>query len=182
MKQTILISLIFLSFNLYSQTKDGFYVTNSLDTVQCKIELPTFFGKTDFYSLYGSVKVNIDGVTKRYKPKQIQSFTVYNIDSVNYKFMSFETERYFVNVLVEGGLTLCEVYNPNPYDHSPGSVYALIKNNKIKYLNLFNTRSEVGKLISDYPELYKDWAVDKKYSIKDIVAVVKAYNAYTKHQ
>jgi hypothetical protein len=173
---------MFLTFNLYSQTKEGFYVTNSLDTVKCKIELPTYNGKLDFYAFYGSVKVDIDGVKKKYKPKKIQSFTVYNIDSVNYKFMSFETERYFVNVLVEGGLTLCKVYNPHPYDHSPGFVYALIKNNKIKHLNLFNTHGAVGKLISDYPGLYKDWAVDKKYSTSDLVEVVKAYNAYTSHQ
>lgn len=182
MKRTFLIILVLLTFNLYSQTKDGFYISNSLDTVKCKIELPTAFGKTDFYAFYGSVKVDIAGVNKRFKPKQIQSFTVYNIDNINYKFMSFKTERFFLNVLEEGYLTLCNAYNPNPYDGSGGTVYAIIKDDKIKYLNLLNTRSVVGKLISDYPQLFKDWSVDKKYELKDILIVIKEYNSFKKNR
>jgi len=185
MKKIILIGFVLLSINLVSQTKNGFYITNANDTINCLFVTPkTFFGnKLDVSALYGPITVIENGVKKKFKHHEIKSFTLYDTKDIKYKFGSFKDEkRCFVNILVEGRLSLCNVYSTNSYDHSFSPIQALVKDEKMYRLNIFNIRRIIGELISDCPELNKDWLEGQKYKTKDLEVIVKVYNTCMIHQ
>jgi len=179
MKKILLIGFVLLSFNLFSQTIKGFYVTNSNDTINCMFVKPlSFFGnKLDVSALYGPITVIENGVKKKYKPHEIKSFTVYDTNDVKYLFGSFDDEkRYFVNILIEGRLSLCNVYSTHPYDHSFWPIQAMVKDGKIVRLNVFTMHRKIGELLADCPELQKEWLEGHKYKSNDKEAIVNDYN------
>ena len=178
MKRILLIGFVLLSFNLFSQTLKGFYVTNTNDTVNCTVVKPlSFFGnKLDVSALYGPLTVIENGVKKKFKHHEIKSFTVYDADK-KYVFGSFVDEkRCFANILIEGRLSLCNVYSTHPYDHSFSPIEAMVKDGKMYRLNIFNRHRTIGELIADCPELYTEWLAGNKYKKSDTEAIVQAYN------
>ncbi len=177
-RKIILFSLVLFSINLYSQTKKGYYVTNNNDTINCLFQSSTllFSDKLDISVFHGPIRVIENGVKKKYKPLEIKSFTVYDTDDKQYKFGSFADEkRYFVNILIEGCLTLCNLFSAHPYDHSYSPQPAFIKDGKIYRISIFNKKRTIENLISDFPELQEEW-IKGKYSKSGLEEIAKDYN------
>ena len=110
MKRTFLICFVLLSFNLVAQVaqlNDGFYVTNNNDTINCKTKTHRgMIGKgINSFELIDGVTVIESDVTKRFKPHEIKSFTVYDIKDKKYKYTSYIGEDRFV-VKWEAGMLL----------------------------------------------------------------------------
>ncbi len=186
MKRTFLICFVLLSFNLVAQVaqlNDGFYVTNNNDTINCKIQTHRgMVGKgINSFELIDGVSVIENGVSKRFKPHEIKSFTVYDIKDKKYKYASYIGEDYFVIILEEGRISIGNVYSYNPLSLSFSTITTLIKNEKVYRLNIPKRKPIIGDLISDYPELQKEWLYGKSYKLRDIDKLIKDYNAYMKN-
>lgn len=186
MKRTFLICFVLLSFNLVAQVaqlNDGFYVTNNNDTINCKIKTHRgMVGKgINFFELIDGVSVVENGVSKRFKPHEIKSFTVYDIKDKKYKYTSYIGEDYFVIILEEGRISIGNVYSYNPMSLNFSTITTLIKDEKVYRLNIPKRKQIIGELISDYPELQKEWLYGKSYKLSNIDKLIKDYNAYMKN-
>lgn len=185
MKRTFLICFVLLSFNLVAQVaqlNDGFYVTNNNDTINCKIKTHRgMIGKgINSFELIDGVTVIESDVTKRFKPHEIKSFTVYDIKDKKYKYTSYIGEDRFVVILEEGKISIGNVYSYNPMSLSFSTITTLIKNEKVYRLNTPKRKQIIGELISDYPELQKEWLYGKGDKLS-IDKLIKDYNAYMKN-
>ena len=120
-------------------------------------------------------------VTKRFKPHEIKSFTVYDIKDRKYKYASYIGEDWFVVILEEGKISIGNVYSYNPMSLSFSTITTLIKNEKVYRLNIPKRKQFIGELISDYPELQKEWLYGKGYKSSNIDKLIKDYNAYMKN-
>lgn len=186
MKRTFLICFVLLSFNLVAQVaqlNDGFYVTNNNDTINCKIKTHRgMIGKgINFFELIDGVSVIENGVSTRFKPHEIKSFTVYDIKDKKYKYASYIGEDWFVVILEEGQISIGNVYSYNLLSLSFSTITTLIKNEKVYRLNAPNRKQIIGELISDYPDLQKQWLYEKNYKSSDIDKLIKDYNVYMKN-
>jgi hypothetical protein len=166
-----------------AQLNDGFYVTNNNDTVNCKIKTHRgMVGKgINFFELIDGVSVIENGVSKRFKPHEIKSFTVYDIKDKKYKYDSYIGEDYFVIILEEGQISIGNVYSYNPLSLSFSTITTLIKNEKVYRLNTPDRKQIIGELISDYPDLQKQWLYGKNYKSSEIDKLIKDYNVYMKN-
>jgi len=185
MKTIILIGFVLLSFNLFSQTNNGYYVTNTNDTIKCQVETKRtpFSQKMNISELYLRVLVIENGVHKKFKAHEIKSFTVYDTNDKEYKFASVAgVKEYFVNVLVEGTLSLYNLYSTDTFDLSFSPIEVMIKEGEIYYLNIGNPQQKIGELIYDSPELKKEWIAGHKYKSNDKAELVKDYNIYMKNK
>lgn len=186
MKKTILLSFILLSFNLVAQVaqlNDGFYVSNDNDTIICKFNTHrAIVGRgIDVMELVCNISVIENGVNKRFKAHEIKSFTVYDIKDRKYTFASYTGEDCFVKILEEGHISIGNVYSYNPFSLSISTLTTLIKNGKVYRLNISNRKQIIGELISDYPELQKEWLYGKNYKSKDFDKLINDYNVYMKN-
>lgn len=185
MKRTFLICFVLISFNLVAQVaqlNDGFYVANNNDTINCKIKTHRgMIGKgIDFFELISGVSVIENGVSKRFKPHEIKSFTVYDIKNKIYKYASCIGEDCFVIILEEGQISIGNVYSYNVVSFSFSTITTLIKNGKVYRLNVPKSKQIIGELISDYPDLQKQWQYGENYKLSNIDKLIKDYNAYMK--
>ena len=172
MKRTILICFVLLSFNLVAQVaqlNDGFYVTNNNDTINCKIKTHRgMVGKgINVMELVCGISVIQNEVSKSFKAHEIKSFTVYDIKDRKYKFASYRGEDCFVKILEEGHISIGNVYSYNPLSLSFSTITTLMKNEKVYRLSISNRKQIIGELISDYPELQKEWLSGKNYKSKE---------------
>lgn len=178
MKKIILFSLMLFSINSYSQTKKGYYVTNNNDTINCMFVTTQmlFKDQLDISGLHGRITVIENDIKKKFRPHEIKSFTVYDNDNKQYKFGSFaEEEKYFVNILVDGCLTLGNLYAFHPYDHAYSPQPAFIKDGKIYRINIFNEKKTIEKLISDSPRLLEKW-IKGEFKKSGYEQIAKEYN------
>jgi hypothetical protein len=144
---------------------NDYYITNSNDTIQCEIT----------FSNSKKLKVMVNNEKKTFRPHEIKSFT-YDEDK-NYKFVSLKNDSHnFYREIIFGKLSYYEVYGNNYYDGTPVSYPVMVKDDKIVWLNVINPRERVAKLISDCPELLKEWEEGSKYSLENKDAIVNAYN------
>lgn len=180
MKKTFLICFVLLSFNLVSQVtqlNDGYYVTNNNDTIKCKFKAKraSIGKKINFVNLFFDISVIENGINKNFKPHEVKSFTVYDIKDTKYKFGSYINEILFVNILIEGCLTLGNVYSYHRYDYSYIPITAIIKDGLVYRISSYNKKKTIEKLISDSPKILKKWT-NKEYKSSDIEQLVKDYN------
>ena len=181
MKNSLLLLTLFLvTFTVTAQTriKDGSYVTTSGDTIICKIvTTPTIMGKINFSFLAKRLTIIQNDEKKKFSPEDIKSFVVKDEQGVNHRFVSLpgDNSRFF-NEVIKGNLSLYNLYSNHPYDGSMSILPIMVKDEKIVYLNVINPKQRIGNLISDCPELFKEWTETNKYSQKDKEAIVRAYN------
>ena len=174
-----LLCFFFLSTNLFSQVRKGYYVTNNNDTIKCsfKVSNQIFHDRVDVASLHGTIMIIENGVTKKYKPHEIKLFNVIDIDSVEYKFKSFDTEKLFVHVFIEGRITLCHIYGFHPYDHGYMPYLAFFKDKKFYTILMFNEKKILKEILADNPEVLNDYLNGKyKNNKKYYENIVIDYN------
>jgi len=179
MKTLLLTVLGFLPVFIYAQLKPAYYVTNTNDTIKCRIvALENFWGtKTDPSAFHGRITVEEEGVEKKFKAHQIKSFTVFDSDELTYKYVSLpEDRKYFVRVLVEGSLTLYHFYSFHPYDKSYSPISVFLKGGKQYRVIPISYKKTIEKMISDKTEIYTKWKAGayKKSSFEEIT---RDYNA-----
>jgi hypothetical protein len=183
--RTLLVFLFTLTpILLFAQYKSGFYVTNTNDTVKCAILMsPDFWGKgLDYRSLHARLTVEIDGVKKKFKAHEIQSFEIYDgnaagSDKILVKYASMALDKkLFVRVLNEGEMSLYHVYSYHPYDKSYWPIEYIIKDGVTHKIIPISYKKIIDRLISDNPAIYEKWKSGsyKNASTSDIVA---DYNA-----
>lgn len=154
----LLVVLFFVKFNTFSQSKGDYYISKSNDTIYCKI---IDLGSTRVY-------VTVNGIREKFKPSDIKSVVFGNSKN---KFVSLtnDKDRFFREIIV-GKLSY---YNTTGL----ASDYPImVKEDKIVWLNVLNPRNRISELISDCPELYKEWTEGNKYTLKDKETIVSAYN------
>lgn len=180
MKKTFLFTFVLLSFNLIAQVtqlNDGFYVTNNNDTIKCqfKTHRAIIGKKIDYVDLFFEISIVENGVNKKFKPLEIKSFTVYDIKDTKYKFGSYINEIHFVNILIEGCLTLGNAYSYHRYDYSYIPVTAIIKDGIVYRIIGKNKENNIRSIISDSPEILEKWT-NNEYKKTGIEQLVKDYN------
>jgi len=178
MRNIILFTFIFLSLKASSQDNDGFYMTLNGDTVLCKIEAShTRNGQINFSTLTKKVTVIENGEKKRFKSHDIRWFCIKNRRGEIYKFVSLVRDKTrFYNEVINGRLSLYYSYTNSPYDGSIARLPIMVKDDKIVYLNVVNPRQRIGNLISDCPDLYKEWQNGTNYTTEDKEGIVRDYN------
>ena len=174
------LALFFVTLQVTAQTrmKDGFYVTTNGDTIICQIATtPTIMGKINFSVLAKRLTVIENAEKKKFSPHDIKSFVVKDDQGVKHTFVTLPADNSrFFNEVIKGKLSLYNLYSNHPYDGSTSILPIMVKDDKIVYLNVINPRQRIGNLISDCPELFKEWTETDKYSPKDKEAIVRAYN------
>lgn len=180
MKNALLLIFLVITLKVTAQTriKDGLYTTTSGDTVVCKIlTTPTITGKIDFSSFSKKVTIVQANEKIKFSPNEIKSFTVRDDEGIGHTFVSLagDNSRFF-NEVIKGRLSLYFLYSAHPYDGSSSKIPIMVKDEKIVYLNVINSKQRIGNLIADCPELFKKWTETDKYSVKDREILVKAYN------
>lgn len=161
-----------------SRIKDGYYVTMNGDTILCQIvTTQTIKGNINFADLSKRVTIIENNEKKRISPSDIKSFMIKDDQGNKHIFVSLvgDNSRFF-NEVIKGKLSLYNLYANHPYDGSSAILPIMVKNDKIVYLNVINPKQRIGNLISDCPELFKEWTDTDKYATKDKEAIVRAYN------
>lgn len=161
MKVKLLLAvLIFVKFNTFSQSKGDYYISKSNDTIHCKI--------LDFNSK--RVFVSVNGEKIKFVPVNIKSIVIHKKGTA-YKFVSLINDKQnFYREIILGKLSFYNLNDPNM------SYPIMVKDDKIVWLNVLNPSKRISELISDCPELYKEWTEGEKYTLKDKEAIVNAYN------
>lgn len=165
MKQFFLFSLLFLGNLIFAQKKyDQFYVNHKNDTVQC--EIINFSNK--------KVNVIAKGVTMSLSPKLIKSFSSYTSNGYrNFTILKNDVNNFYEENII-GKISFYKVYTSNGYN---GTLPVMVKNDKIVYLNVLNPRKRIAELISDCPNLLKEWNETENYKTSDKEKIVNAYNS-----
>ncbi|MFM9987486.1 hypothetical protein [Flavobacterium sp.] len=187
MKKIILIILIFFSKNIYSQNFNGYVVTSSNDTINCKFFVETnLFDNTIFKAVSVRSKVKILNNKNEkivFKPKDLASFLIKNTKSGDFKFVSFEQDNYsyFYHEVIKGKLSYFKLYQEDKYSGGPNSGFHefVLKDNILLKFGVFDTRKTLGEQIKDFPELYQKWMDSNNYyKLYQIKEVIKLYNDY----
>lgn len=183
MKTTILLALSLIIYSANAQTQKGYYVTTTNDTVSCTFITPgTITGKIDLPALTRKITVKENNEKKKLTPDDINAFTINDRDGKTYTFVVLPADKSkFFQVVTKGSLSLYNLYSRHPYDGAASKLPIMVKNDKMVYLNVINRKQRIADLISDCPEVYKEWTEGNKYA-KDIEAVVADYNLYMKEK
>jgi hypothetical protein len=180
----LIISLI--TFKSFSQKFDGYYITNSNDTIKCSFDVETaIFDRTDFerYSVRNRIRIlNTEGKKITFKPNEINSFFIRGTKTGDYKFASIENKNNFYHEIIKGKLSYYKLHGTN----SSGALGALVTERSFLYkdknfieMNPLNLRKGLGKQIEDYPELYQKWMDSNKYyKLDQFEEVVNLYNQH----
>ena len=178
---------IFVTINLYSQKFEGFsgyVVTNKKDTIQCKFEsVSNLFWKNIFKpsQLRNFVKtINTSGEKRKYKPFEIISFTVLGTEKGNYKFVSTQADNYkhFYHEIIFGKISFFKIYDQD-MNANIISENIFIKNDEVQEIWSLSFRDDFGKLLIDFPELYRKWIdSDNYYKKNQFDEVIRLYNAH----
>ena len=173
----------FISFNIYGQDFNGYYITNENDTIKCGFNVGV--NLFDAQTVRNKIKIiNADAVELKFKPNEIKSFFIEGTSVGNYKFVSIANHKYFYHEIIKGKLSYYKVYLNN----SGGALgalasvsYYLLKDENLVELNPLNLRKGLSKQIEDYPELYQKWIdSDKYYKLNQFEEVINLYNKHFK--
>ncbi len=161
----------------------GYYVTNRLDTIKCKINIEeNIFWKNEYLFQRISAKVRLvdaEGV-KTYRPQEISGFVVYVPSGDTCKFVSVPSDdNYFYREMATGKISMYLKYMTHGYDGGMMTDCVFIKNNEISNLGIMSTRGHqrkvISNLVADKPEVLAKWQ-EAKFSIETIQSTVKEYN------
>ena len=177
--------MIFCS-NVNAQKFDGYYITNSNDTIKCSFDVRVNIFDSKIFekaSVKNKVKVlNVDNKKIVFKPNEIRSFFIKGTKAGDFKFVSIENDNNFYHEVIKGRLSYYKLYRQN----SGGALGALIaegiylsKDQKLIEVNPLNLRKALSKQIEDYEELYIKWIdSDKYYKLNQFEEVVNLYNEH----
>lgn len=167
-----------------AQKFNGYVVTNANDTIHCKFFIKT--NPTDEKIPYPSsvckkVKILSDkGEEKAFKPSQLKSFYIKGTKDCDLKFVSLkEDDDQFYQELIIGKLSLYKIYFTSMYgqEFSNG---VILSDGKLYKIAGFGIRKKIGKLITDYPELYNKWMNSEEYKLEQFQEIVSLYNEHFK--
>ncbi|WP_321319226.1 hypothetical protein [Labilibaculum sp.] len=177
-RKVILIALIALMSQVAfakSKTLKGSVISGK-DTIRCEIFVKTGFKKR-LEQNYFTKKVSIlkDDVKTKYKPHQIDAFIISSPTEGELKFVSLSGDKQnFYREIIKGRISY---YNfCATIDYTTSYLPVVVKNDKIIFLNVMNSKQRLAKLLIDYPELHSDWI--NKYSNKDRIEVIRKYNKH----
>ena len=182
---------LFLFILLYpllvnSQKFDGYVVTNTNDTINCK-----FFVQTNPFSekllsvasIHDKIKIlSRQGETIEYTTKDIKSFLIKGTKFGDLKFVSLKYDNYerFYHEVTTGKLTFYRFYK-----EGSGMVIGIgfgLKDEKFVELQGPDVKERLGALIIDYQELYNKWMDSNKYyKPRQLEEVIKLYNEHFKN-
>ena len=171
-----------------AQKFDGYVVTRSNDTIQCKFFVVTnLFTRDLFYaeSVRKGVKIETKEKVKiKFKPSQLLSFLIKGTNHGDFKFVSFSDDGYkfFYHEIVKGKLSYYRLYTPYQDMVVNNSFEQFVyKDNKLSKINRPKRRDSLGEFIKDYPELYDKWMSPyEPIDINSIDYVVEMYNEHFK--
>ena len=179
---TLLLIMISITSALAKECP-GYYLTNRLDTIKCKISIEeNFFYKGEYLFQRISAKVKLvdaEGV-KKFSPQEISGFVVYVPSGDTCKFVTVPSDdNYFYREMAAGKISMYLKYMTHPYDGGMMTDCVFIKNNEISKLGTMSTRGHqrkvVSDLVSDKPEVLAKWQA-AQFSIETIQSTVKEYN------
>ncbi|WP_353166239.1 hypothetical protein [Empedobacter brevis] len=165
MKYIIIIFLLFTTV-VSAQFNSEYYINHSNDTIKGEVmgynsNVVHFFVNNDIIKL---------------KPKDIQSFVV-NEDDKKVKYVTLKNNKNnFYEEAVVGPLSHYYLRTVNRYYNEKLVYSLLVKNDEIVYVNASNSKKRIAKLISDCPQLLKEWTETDKYPDYDIIKITEAYN------
>lgn len=178
--------LLLLPLFVHSQKFDGYVVTNTNDTINCKYFVQTNpFNKKllSVGSIRDKIKIlNDKGETVEYTTRDIKSFLIEGTKFGDLKFVSLKYDDYgrFYHEVIAGKLTFYRFYK-----EGTGIVIGIgfgLKDEKFVELQGPDVRERLGELIIDYPELYNNWIDSKNgYKVYQMEIVIKLYNEHFKN-
>ena len=183
MKVLVMLSLILVSISVNAEECEGYYVTNNLDTIQCKINISKNIFHKDVYHFHRISErvrlIDAEG-TKNFSPQEIASFVVIVPNGDTCKFVSVQTDnRYFYREMAVGKISMFLIYQTHPYDRSMLTDCIFFKNNESTKLGFMNTirnqRKKVSLLLSDNPEVLAKWET-AKFNLDTLQEIIKEYN------
>ena len=162
MKKLLLFYFIIVGLPVSAQKFQGYYVTNSSDTIECNINLTANIFRKDILNFKDVSKVvrlvDTEG-KKKFKPLKIASFVIFNPNGETYKFVSLpEDKTFFFHEIIKGRISLYKAYSTNPYDKSQVNLIYIYKGNSLVPLNILNRKKRVSSFLEDNHEI----AVKKK--------------------
>jgi len=177
--------LLLLPIFAFSQKFDGYVVTASNDTINCRFFIKTNSAdeKTPYpSSVCKKVKILSDkGEEMTFKPSQLKLFFIKGTKDCDLKFVSLkEDDDQFYHELQIGKLSLYKIYFTSMYgqEFSNG---VILKDGKLYKIAGFGLRKKFGELIKDYPELYDKWMNSEDYKLDQFQELVGLYNEHFKN-
>lgn len=180
---------LFIGFHTNAQKFDGYYVTNTNDTIKCSfdVEVNIFDSKIfERASVKNKVKIlNIEGKKLVFKPNEINSFFIKGTSTGDYKFVGIVNGNNFYHEIIKGKISYYKLYRQNP-GGALGTLiaeeYYLFKDGKLVEISPLNLRKGLSKQMLDYPELNQKWLdSDKFYKLNQFEEVIKLYNEHFKN-
>ncbi len=174
--------MISFSTGLANNKYDGFYISNTGDTVKCKIKVNGLLLKKQALnplSVTRSLRIELPGgKNQNFKPNEIKAFRITGLENSPVEFRSLEGDnQHFYQVWTEGKIDLYAYYTAHPYDHSPvPNFFSYSDTGKMTKILPQNVNQCLGEMIKDDKELYNAW-VNKEYQNKGLVSIVQLYNS-----
>lgn len=184
MRILIVFSLTMISItSVVANDYEGYYVTNNLDTIKCRIGLsenPFYKGVYLFQRISERVRLIDAEGRKKFRPQEIAGFVLFLPDGDNCKFVSVPTDnRYFYREMASGEITMYFKYMSHPYDRGMITECVLFKNNVPVVLGYMSSRrkqrEKINLLLSDKPEVLAKWEA-AEFSLDTLQEVIKEYN------
>ena len=184
LRKLMMFSLMLVSVSsVKAKECEGYYVTNNLDTVECKIDISENMfhkGVYHFHRISEGVKLKDAEGVKFFRPQEITSFVVFVPSGDTCKFVSVQTDNnYFYREMAAGKIFMYLKYQTHPYDKGMITECIFFKNNEPTKLGMMSTRKnqrkKVSLLLSDNPEVLAKWE-KAKFSIDTLQEIIKEYN------
>ena len=183
LKILVMFPLLLLNISVNAEECEGYYVTNNLDTIKCKIDISKNIFWKDVYHFHwiseGVRLIDAEGV-KFFRPQEITSFVVTVPNGVTCKFISVQTDnRYFYREMAVGKISMYLKYQTHSYDGGMLTDCVFFKNGQSTILGFMNTkknqRKKVNLLLSDNPEVLAKWE-KVKFTIDTLQEIIEEYN------
>ena len=182
--------VLVLGSNIYAQKFDGYVVTNTNDTINCKFFVQTnLFNDKIFYatSVYKKVIILTNkGEKRKYYPKDLKCFYISGTTDGNFKFVSFKYDNYkhFYHEVVGDRLSYYRLHNQYNSYRGVNQTYKefIYKDESFLELGLLNTRKNLAKLIEDNKMIYDKWMDENGYyKLRDAFNIINQYNNFYKN-
>jgi hypothetical protein len=184
-KSIVILFILIFNSNCFGQNNNGYYITNSNDTIKCYFDLFSISGKFDPQTVRNKIKLITNSGDKLiFKPNEIKSFFISKINSRDYKFVSISNHNYFYHEIIKGKISYFKVYLNNPggaFGTLVSEKLYLYKNEKLTEIDPLFLRKGLSKQIEDYSELNLKWIDSNKYyKLNQFEEVIKLYNEHFK--
>ncbi|MDD6211110.1 MAG: hypothetical protein PUB21_10955 [Bacteroidales bacterium] len=165
---TLFLVLIGVSY-VNAKECEGFYVTNNLDTIKCKINIEeNFFHKNvyHFHRISRGVKLKDTEGVKFFRPQEIACFVVFVPSGDTCKFVSVQTDNhYFYHEVAAGKIFMYLKYQTHPYDGGMITECIFFKNDEPIKLRTMDTRKIKEKKSAFFCQtILKCWKNGKRQS------------------